>query len=108
MSIVFDMIIALLCCVGIVAIICIALIPRRTRNAYVAGIVASDDLTRAINWITPLKLIAGRVIIVGHFGDVAQDIESLYRNVTVIEPEKLGEYLGSVSGEVYGQGADKN
>ncbi len=110
LSIVFDGIVAMLCCIGLVSLLCAFRLPRRKQDVFTAGLIVGNDAVRVQAWIHPMQQVAEDVIIVGTIGDAAREIELSHHRVTVLTPEQVTAYLKSKlpSGEDYGQGADQN
>lgn len=110
LSIVLDGMVALLCCIGLVSLVCAFLHPRRRAGVFTAGLIVGNDAVRVQAWIRPMRRMAEKIIIVGELGAAAREIELSYHRVTVLTPEQAAEYFKSklTTGEDHGQGADQN
>lgn len=93
LSILFDGMIALLCCIGLVSLVYVFCVPRRRPDVLTAGVIAGADIARVQAWIRPMRRVAQEVVIIGDFGEAARELELLYHHVTVLTPEQAADYF---------------
>lgn len=89
MIILFDAVVAFLCCVGIIATFYSLFLPRGNENTYIAGVIVSenrDDIMRNIAAINP---VISEIIVV-----TESDLSGVVPpDVKVVKPEEFCQYV---------------
>ena len=103
LSIVFDGLVALLSCIGIISVLYTFRMPCK-KDVFTAGLIVGTDAVHVQQWIGPMRQVAEDVIIIGEFGQTAREIELSHKRVIVLTPEQAMDYLKSklTTGEDYG------
>ena len=88
MPILYDAVVAFLCCAGIVATFIALFMPRSKGNTKVAGIIVSEDAADIAKCAVSLKLMFNDVIVV-----TTLDLNGVIDGVRVLTPEEFENYV---------------
>ena len=92
MPILYDAIVAFLCCAGIVVTFIALFMPKSRDNSKVAGIIVSEDASDIAKCAASLKLMFSDVIVV-----TTQDLSGVIDGVKILSPEEFEEYVTGVN-----------
>lgn len=88
MSVLYDAIVAFLCCAGIIVTFMALFLPKSSSNTKIAGVVISENSEEIVKKAVALKTVFSEVIVVTRLdlnGILPEDIE-------VISPEEFEIY----------------
>ena len=89
MQILYDAIVAFLCCAGIVVTFCALFKPRIKGDTRVAGVIVSENIEDIVGFTASLSAVFKDIIVVTNL-----DLEGVIpQKIKVISPEEFGEYV---------------